>query len=392
TIDELKLMQTKLENLRTPLPKVYASYYGEDWKTQGDWVGRTFRDWAVLCAVNPPFDLPIYYTDEFYSVHEFIGPNHPDKTDVIRRWVHKIKTEDQRTLYNPWFGYRCQAEWDDHGEAYSLTIDGPDLWYILRIRNKGTFKVGMYFFNKDGHNGPNRLRDYTIEIYTAPLSWKISELPTYNLKDWQKYSEISELQTHKNKPLLKSRVNNFWGGVHKQFTVTGQGFYLVKIDRNYSFNTIISSVSIDRLNGNPTWHEEMGIPRLAQIPYNPPTLPQFYETGEGWQIDLLLSSLKEKYGNLNGIECQHKIKIALLHFVQSMIPDKYKNKKDDQDSFDDEYNNNEFILLRNFLEWKLNLWNDKQRKEWRGVMRIAHEKLLRETPDLQKIIDVYKNH
>ncbi|MDR1483308.1 MAG: hypothetical protein LBT09_00640 [Planctomycetaceae bacterium] len=110
TIEELKKMQVKLDRLRKPLPKVYAAYHGEDWKTQGDWIGRTFRDWAILCAVTAPFDHPILFTTQYYSVHEFIGPHHPQKGDTIRRWIHWIKTNNPKTLYDPWYGYRRQAE------------------------------------------------------------------------------------------------------------------------------------------------------------------------------------------------------------------------------------------------------------------------------------------
>ncbi|MDR2641718.1 MAG: hypothetical protein LBC74_02870, partial [Planctomycetaceae bacterium] len=38
-----------------------------------------------------------------------------EKDDVIRRWIHWAKTDNPKTLYDPYYGYRRQAEWDDHG-------------------------------------------------------------------------------------------------------------------------------------------------------------------------------------------------------------------------------------------------------------------------------------
>jgi hypothetical protein len=366
-------MQEKLERLKTPLPKVYAAYYGEDWKTQGDWIGRTFRDWAILCAVTAPFDHPIYYTTEHYSVHEFIGPHHPQKGDTIRRWVHWIKTDNPKTLYDPWYGYRRQAEWDDHGEAYPWSMDGPDIWYLLRIREPGTYRVGMYFFNKDGHGGANRFRDYMIGIYPAPKEWKLQEWPQYNPSDWQKYSELAESQVRKFLPLAKSRARDFWGGIHKQFIVKGQGYYFVKIDRNYSFNTILSSVSIDRLEGKPTRVEKYGIPILREIPYDAPPLPKYYSSGRGRQIGLLWNTLDQKYGVEKGMARQRSLRLSVYQAACKLGQE-----------------DNEIKSLADSIKWRLNIWDEKQRVEWRQVMKRAHDKLLIEIPAQREAIKMYE--
>jgi hypothetical protein len=218
TIDELKLMQTKLDRLKTPLPKVYAAYYGEDWKTQGDWLGRTAKNWAIMCAGVSPLDREVLMCKDYYRVEPFIGPNAtPD--DCIRRWCHWIKTDNPRSLWDPVNGYRRQAEWDDHGEAYSWSKDGPDLWYLLEIRHKGMFRLGMYFFNKDGHGGANRMRDYQIEIYPSSVRFE-GEPSSYPV--WKKYSRMAEQIARNQKTLVKSRVRDFWGGVYKQFLLKGE--------------------------------------------------------------------------------------------------------------------------------------------------------------------------
>ncbi|MDR2171266.1 MAG: hypothetical protein LBP59_14070, partial [Planctomycetaceae bacterium] len=226
TLDELKLLQVKYDKLIRPLPKIYAAYYGEDWKTQGDWLGRTTRNWAIMCAAASPLDREVLMSKDNYRVEPFIGPNAtPD--DCIRRWCHWIKTDNPRSLWDPVNGYRRQAEWDDHGEAYTWSKDGPDIWYLLEIRHKGMFRLGMYFFNKDGHDGANRMRDYQIEIYPSPVRFE-GEPSSYPV--WQKYSRMAEQITRNQKPLIKSRVHDFWGGVYKQFLLKGEGYYFVKID------------------------------------------------------------------------------------------------------------------------------------------------------------------
>jgi hypothetical protein len=380
TIDELKLMQTKLERLRTPLPKVYASYYGEDWKTQGDWVGRTFRDWAVLCAVTAPFDHPIYFTTEYYSVHEFIGPNFTEKDDAIRRWIHWIKTDNPKTLYDPWYGYRRQAEWDDHGEAYSWNLDGPDIWYLLRIREPGTYRIGMYFLNKDGHHSNNRMRDYVVEVYQSHQNWKMEEWSRYKFSEWQNYSKIAESHVSKYKQLTKYRVRDFWGGVHKQFVVTGQEYYFVKIDRNYCFNTIVSSVSVDRLYGKQTLPEKLnfGIPLLCNVPYNPPQLSEKYSTGLGRKLGQIWNTLDQKHGFIGGIEQQRKGRVTVYQAAA-----KYADEKELDDG-------GELQQLSKSLKWRLNQWDGEQRREFKNVMKKAHDELLIRVPEQRKAIKQYE--
>jgi hypothetical protein len=368
-------MLTKLERLKIKLPKVYAAYYGEDWKTQGDWIGRTFRDWAILCAVTAPFDHPIYFNTEYYSVHEFIGPNYREKDDAIRRWIHWVKTDNPKTLYDPYYGYRRQAEWDDHGEAYPWSMDGPDIWYLLRIREPGTYKIGMYFFNKDGHNSNNRMRDYSVEIYPSLQNWKMTEWSQYKSSNWQKYSKYAESLVSQTSPLAKFRVRDFWGGVHKQFVVSGQGYYFVKIDRNYSFNTILSSVSIDRLHGEPTYEEKMkfGIPCLPATYYDPPPLPKVYETANGHRIGLLWKTLDDKYAVKGGIEMQRKNRIAAYQAAIAYSEEEENVKQ-----------------LADALKWYLNQWDEYQRREWKAFMKRGHEKFLLRVPEQREAIEMYE--
>jgi hypothetical protein len=357
--------------LRTPLPKPYAAYYGEDWKTKGDWLGRTTKNWAIMCAGVSPLDREILMCKDYYRVESFIGPNAtPD--DTIRRWCHWIKTDNPNSLWDPLNGYRRQAEWDDHGEAYPMSKDGPDMWYLLEIRNKGMFRIGMYFFNKDGHQGHNRLRDYLIEVYPSPRTWTVKDF----YEDWKKHSLEAEKTAWLQPPLMRTRMHDFWGGVYKQVLVTGPGNYYVKIDRNYSFNTILSAVIVERLHGEPTHEEVIGIPFVSPYlpdgnPYKrPPKLPKNYETEEGWRIGRFWKTLDDAYCYKGGIDLQRKNRIMVYQLAMSQ-----------SDS------NAEIAQTAKVFQRQLNQWDERQHKEWREAMDSAFKTLYNSSESLRKSIE-----
>jgi hypothetical protein len=207
----------------------------------------------------------MYYHKSEVDVRHYIGLNTP-KDDVIRHWVHWLKTDNHRTLYDPFVGSRRQAEWDDHGEVYKLTMDGPDLWYMINFKKAGVYRLSMYFFNKDGHSGNNRMRDYLVEIFPFQKSASKSD------SDWRKLAIESE-KLARDKALARSRVKDFWGGNYKTFVVTGSSAYAVKVDRNYSFNTILSSVMVDRMIGEENYYDAKTTPWIY-VDYKPPKLPK----------------------------------------------------------------------------------------------------------------------
>ncbi|MDR2641249.1 MAG: hypothetical protein LBC74_00480 [Planctomycetaceae bacterium] len=365
TIDELKLMQTKLDKLKTPLPKIYAAYLGEDWKTQGNWMGRAFRNWAIMCGASSPCNLYISHS-LICEVYPFIGPN-CTKNDDVRNWVHWISTDNPRSLWNPFAGSRRQSEWDDHGEAYPISVDGPDVWYILKIRHEGVFKVGMYFFNKDGHSGMNRLRDYTIEFYHSSTA-------NYDKREDRKtLAKLGELTVRRTKQLARCRVRDFWGGTHKQFVVTGPTNYIVKIRRNYSYNTIISAVTVDKLIGKP-FDNEGYVPCMYDVKYDPPLFPKHYEDHYSYVIAKLWNILDAKYDCVANVNVQRKFRIAAYQAANSAA---------DKDDYQKQ--------LAYCLKWRLNQWDDKQRKEWNETMKRAWEALYNGNESIRKSFDSYKD-
>lgn len=228
----------------------------DDWTTKGDWLGRYGRYWACLMAVRSPNNLWWGFAAEpgegrsertQVGLRIFGGPARvPD--DAPRYYVHWLYTQDERSLeLAPQYAAsriqnkltkdphpRRQAEVDDHGEAVSMNVEGPDIFLSLTVP-KGVYALSLYFFNKDGHGGSNRLRDYIIEIKDVAIE---HQKPGFLLS----VEGMKELQKHR--ALATSRVVDFWGGVYKRFAISS-GSYVIRVSRNNSFNTILSGVFLD---------------------------------------------------------------------------------------------------------------------------------------------------
>jgi len=235
---ELNTLLKRTKPLQAAIPIGGAAYLGEDWQTQGDWVGRYGRQYAVMCATASPRNYCVIHsdhnyalrtrqyrsiTDSPYSVYAETGPNAaPD--EGLRHWIEWMTTDNPRTLYNPLIGFRREAEWDDHGETYPMMQDGPDIWITVQVPT-GFHRLSLYFFNKDGHDNSNRYRDYLVEIKPASASLALAQ----DAPD-----------------LAKARVKDFWGGVYQKFALRGPSKYLVRVSRNHSFNTLVCGVFLDQ--------------------------------------------------------------------------------------------------------------------------------------------------
>lgn len=217
----------RLSAARTPGS---GAFLGDDWATQGDWVGRYGRQYAVLCGMKAPADH-VFSASEYYGVEDTIGPHHQGSSSPYS-YVFQRETADRRALYTPLLGHRRQSEWNDGSfdeNKYPATYDGPDLWLAVTVP-AGAQRVSLYFVNKDGHSGRNQVRDYTLELKAPALTVDAAEgEPT----------------------LARARVQNFWGGVYKQFAVQGPGQFWIKIERGGSHVTILQGVMIDTLGPAP---------------------------------------------------------------------------------------------------------------------------------------------
>jgi sugar lactone lactonase YvrE len=248
TIEALTNSTAQLAKSEKKIQPGEAYYLGEDWDTKGDWVGRYGRQYATLCATRAPLNHE-FISDTRFTVNAFMGP-HCDRSDSLRYYVTWLKTDNPNTLYDPLPGCRRQSEWDDHGETYSRTVEGPDIWMAVTVP-EGIHRLSMYFYNKDGTSGDNRFRDYLIEIR----------------KQVKDYAAVVA-----GAPLAVARVVNFRGGVYKSFVLCGSASYYVRINRNYSINAIVSSVMIDKLLGPANWTDTQALPWMGGMFYFPPDL------------------------------------------------------------------------------------------------------------------------
>ncbi len=321
TTEDFLAMRAKLQNNMAKVGYPYAMYLGDDWVTQGDWVGRYGRQYAILCAANAPVDHVLSYGNKYYLVDAQNGP-HQAKGDAIRRWVHWLESNDPRVLYDPVIGVRRQAEWDDHGETYPMYREGPDLW-IEVIVPTGVHRLSMYFFNKDGHNSQNRFRDYEIEL--RPLANTFAEAEAI-------------------RPLASARVRDFWGGVHKRFVVAGPGKYLVKVDRNYSFNTIISSVMLDRLAGPSNEYDKLPLSRMGGKSYDPPVLDDAYKNSTH-PVHMLWNQLEASWDK--------KVSLFLQQEYRAYI---YRLSSQD-------------ALFASTVRWRSHIWTADDRSEFQQAMK-----------------------
>ncbi len=227
----------------SPLPgNVAPSAYflGEDWMTQGSWIGRYGRDFAVFCAEDGKDDLTLSSTPG-YSVSYELGHSTHEGEDVSH-WLLWDMSFDPRCLFDPTKGVRRQAEWNDHGERYAMTYNGPDLWLTVQVP-EGAHRLSLYFDNKDGHSDVKRFRDYSVEVCKYDPLTPIAR--TYTLDTGPA-------------TLAQARVQNFWPGVYESFVVNGPNKYYVRLDKNYSLNLILQGVFLDRLDSatapsDPVW-------------------------------------------------------------------------------------------------------------------------------------------
>jgi len=231
----------------------------DDWKTEGEWIGRYGRFWIVLCGnCSPKDDLwgagwDVMYDARMGSHH---GPN-----DSLRYWLSAPATADPRILemsptylhsrvlkkLTTWNVNRRQSEWDDHGEIYPRTQDGPHVYCSLSIP-AGLFYLSIYNANNDGHGTAERCRDYEVSIRSHPGRTSLDIIdPKHSIM--RSFYDLAEFE--KRPELARARIKDFWSGVYKRFLVRGPTKLTVQINRNYSFNTIVEAVTLDLVDEMP---------------------------------------------------------------------------------------------------------------------------------------------
>ncbi|MCL5945877.1 MAG: hypothetical protein M1472_03360 [Planctomycetes bacterium] len=236
-----------------------------DWRTQGSWLGRYGRYWACLFAIvrGPPIGdcvwapgpMPLYHIEGIgphHRLHDY-GRYHIVGGDAIRMYLTWLYTANKRVLELPELYLdqciakhratriddRRETEIDDHGETYPMAWQGPGLYVYLHIP-AGAWTLSLYFFNKDGHSGKNRDRDYVVSMIPVPAR--------YHLGPASPPKTALVANRHGS---AQSRVVNFWDGVWKRFLVRGPMKLAIRVAKNYSLNTIIQAAMLDPLAEHP---------------------------------------------------------------------------------------------------------------------------------------------
>lgn len=339
-----------------PLIRQSAVFVGEDWQTQGDWVGRYGSRYTMLCAMQSPMNHEVV-ADTRYRVQGELGPR-AMPGDALRNWVHWERADaNPNVLYNPVIGYRREAEWDDHSEAVLSTTDMGDVWARITVP-EGTHKITAYFYNPNGEEWSQRYRDYLLELRAgAPTT----------------------LAAERQPPLAWTRVRDFRaGGVYKSFLVQGPGDYWLRVARNYSFNTILQAVFVDKVSGPKSLYDDLSSPYLSREYADPPqsgaaalkTQPLKTESLKAESLKTatleaavrLWNALEQRQGDLKSAPGQWRLRMLCYRAAAA--------------------SGAEANLLGNW-RWKLALWTPQDRSDFQKRMQAAYNKLIADNPELK---------
>ncbi|MCX7008867.1 MAG: hypothetical protein NTY53_16755, partial [Kiritimatiellaeota bacterium] len=234
---------------------------GEDWATKGDWCERYGTMAAFLCGPNK--ESASIIPNGNITLEEFVGPNAKKEESpcVYIQWEQC--DENPASLFFPSLGHRQEAEVNDTSFSYLFTQDGPDLWLKLNVPQSYSL-ISLYFHNKDGHSGRNRLRDYWIEVRHGDEDQTRAEL--FNLDDADPTNAPADFLT--SPVLARARVRDFWGGVYKSFLVRGPGPFYFRIVRHQSHVTALAGVMVDsfpRSGGSKTLISRMLMQGRGQV-------------------------------------------------------------------------------------------------------------------------------
>ncbi|MDB5328255.1 MAG: two component regulator propeller [Phycisphaerales bacterium] len=161
-----------------------------------------------------------------------------------------------------WATDRRQADWNDAGEQFPKTHEGPDLYISVDVPT-GEYTLSLYDYNKDGHglNNAYRGRDMTVSIFSRPVGSPLA------------FVQSGAVNTEK--PVVRRRLRDFWGGMYQRFYVRGPAVVTIGCRRINSANLMLSAVLLDKLDERPAPFDTQSStrPRVAD------SLPPVYAAG-----------------------------------------------------------------------------------------------------------------
>ncbi len=406
---QLNALSTRLARLSTPLQPGDAAFLGEDWATQGDWVGRYGRGHATLAAMEggsreqfeklTSGENHVFEGAPGYSVKAQTGPH---RKAGLQPFVTFANTQIHDSLCDPLLGHRRQAEWIDLSNSfvglYPWAYDGPDIWLSVQVP-AGLHRASLYFHNKDGESGTDRFRDFPVDVKSVATEEAPAPLEKFDLK--ARLEAVQKLQrqlalARTNAPgspevtslkkqvadargqlmqgvaapnndadlrridalptLAHVRVTDFWGGVYKQFALRGPATFYFKVRRNHSNGTTMAGVMLDALpdpKTPATAASSQPLPWMNGVAYDAPAIedatnvanPQLLAAARN-----LWSQLDEAAWKKGGQGVQRSLRLQALRaaIAAGASPS----------------------LVANW-RWNLQLWNDDERATWNETMKRA---------------------
>jgi hypothetical protein len=331
TLDDARALSVRLGRLTQQLLPGEAWYLADDWRTEGDWIGRYGNAYIKLCGMAQGDQD--YALQPGYEVTMGVGPHH-EANAAGPVWYHgDDSSDDLRTLYDPVLGHRRDAEDNDFSydtKTYPESYDGPDLWVRAKVPD-GVHCLSLYFVNNDAHTrGGTKYRDYDVQLLSGA-------------------DDPARVQAE---PFLaRTRVTDFWGGVYKQFLVCGPADYVVRIGRNRSNVTKLQGVFVDRVAPEPV-DPPARLPGFDDAPYDPPDTPtDFNPTPLADAAVNLWGQLDDALSLRGAIPLQMPLHIWCYRAAAAgQAP---------------------AAVLERF-RWEISLWTPEDRKKYDDAMKAAH--------------------
>ncbi len=332
----------------------FAAFLRNDWTTQGDWTARYGREYALLCSANFDLDFHVIARNYGEEVYGMVGPHHR-KFESLREWEQWADTDDPRSLYIPQIGHRRCTICDDHGETYPTTFQGPDVWDRVHLNNPGLYRLSLYLFNKDGHDGTNRQRDWRVEIF--PLRSRFAsalKVPLLAARAMPQARPALRWATAAMRatPLAQARAVNIWEPVYTRFAIAGPGQYMVRIVRGSSINTEICGVFIDRADAPRTAFDDKAMTGFGGVDYCPPPMPSGSPVAPA--ILSLWRAAKHSFINLRQYARFMAYRYAMTHHAPAALLTRWRWRLDlwtpaDRQLFDKMMNQGFWAMLKG---WK----------------------------------------
>ncbi|HEX4086183.1 MAG TPA: hypothetical protein VHY22_14805 [Chthoniobacteraceae bacterium] len=333
TVADAALLSARLGKLSGEIAPGEAFYLADDWRTEGDWIGRYGSGFTKLCGIAQNGDQD-YSLEPGYEVSLAVGPHH-EASAAGPVWYHSNESSDDlRSPYDPLLGHRRDAEDNDVSydtKTYPESYDGPDLWVKATVP-VGVHCLSLYFLNNDAHSkNANKYRDYDIQVFS-------------DLHD------NGKVQT--DIPLAHTRVTDFWGGVYKQFLICGPAHYVVRIGRDKSFVTKLQGVFLDPVTVPPP-DNSLLLPGFDTVQYQAPDEPDNLQATPLTEAAVnLWKELDDDLGLRGAVDLQMPFRIWCYRaaFAGQAPPE----------------------LLERW-RWQISIWTPDDRKKFDTTVKAAHD-------------------